>query len=195
MRLLRDAAIDKRLGLLMESLGTIIERAQQDYSLYLERFSFEDLLKNFDEKRLKFVGDLNQILGAIQTALIAVPIGFFLIAEKFKPATGWIGQNIILATGGLVFFALLFVLSLNQGKTLNAVKISLTDFETEQKKKVTDKTDRLEKLLKTTWDQFRRVNLLLWTVRILLLLFSAIVLAAFLWCSFPSWQQLMPYTK
>lgn len=195
MRFLRDATSENRLGLLMRNLKTLIERAQQDHSLYLERFSFEDLLKNFDEKRLKFVGDLNQVLAAIQTALIAVPIGFFLIAEKFKPTTGLLGQNIILATGGLVFFALLFVLSLNQGRTLNAVRLSLTDFETEQRKKITDKTDRLEKLLKTTWEQLRRVNLLLWIVRILLIIFSAIVALAFLWCSLPSWQRFMPYTK
>lgn len=194
LRLLRDVPKEKRLGVFMESIGNVFDRAQQDHSLYLERFSFEDLLKNFDEKRLKFVGDLNQILASIQTALIAVPIGFFLIAEKFKPASGWAGQNIVLAAGGIVFFALLFILSLNQGKTLNGIKLALTDFETEQTKKVTDKSERLRQLLATTWSQFRRVRCFLWIVRGLLLLFAAVVMAAFLWCSFPSWQHKIPYT-
>lgn len=72
LRLLRDLPKEKRLGFLMESLGSVFERAQQDHSLYLERFSFEDLLKNFDEKRLKFVGDLNQIVASIQSALISL---------------------------------------------------------------------------------------------------------------------------
>jgi hypothetical protein len=193
LRLLRDLPKEKRLGVLMESLGNVFERAQQDHSLYLERFSFEDLLKNFDEKRLKFVSDLNQILASIQTALIAVPIGFFLVAEKFKPTNGWIGQNIVLTAGGLVFFALLFVLSLNQGKTLHGIKLALIDFETEQKKKVTDKSERLQRLLATTWSQFNRVRVFLWVVRFLLLLFSAVVVAAFLWCSIPAWQQFLPY--
>lgn len=178
----------------MESLGNVFERAQQGHSLYLERFSFEDLLKSFDEKRLKFVGDLNQVLASIQTALIAVPIGFFLIAEKFKATSGWTGQNIVLAAGGLLFFALLLVLSLNQGKTLQGIKLALTDFETEQKKKVTDKSERLQKLLATTWSQYGRVRCLLWVVRFLLLLFSAIIVAALLWCSIPAWQQFLPYT-
>jgi hypothetical protein len=178
----------------MENIGNVFDRAQQDHSLYLERFSFEDLLKNFDEKRLKFVGDLNQILASIQTALIAVPIGFFLIAEKFKPTNGWIGQNIVLASGGFVFFALLFVLSLNQGKTLQGIKLALADFETEQKKKVTDKSERLQKLLAVTWSQFNRVKVFLWVIRFFLVLFSVVVVAAFLWCSIPAWQGFLPYT-
>jgi hypothetical protein len=193
IRVLRDIPKEKRLGFLFENLANVFERCQQDYSLYLERFSFEDLLKNFDEKRLKFVGDLNQVLSAVQTALIAVPIGFFLIAEKFKPADGLIGQNVILATGGLVFFALLFVLSLNQGKTLQGVKLALTAFEAEQKKKITDKSSQLQELLTSTWSQYNRVRLLLWLVRGLLLVFSIIVGAAILWCSIPSWQQRFPY--
>jgi len=194
LRLLRDLPKERRLGVLMENLANVFDRAQQDHSLYLERFSFEDLLKNFDEKRLNFVNDLNQILASIQTALIAVPIGFFLIAEKFKPAGGWIGQNIVLAAGGLVFFALLIVLSLNQGKTLNGVKLALADFQTEQQKKVTDNSERLKKLLASTWSQYERIRCLLWIVRLLLLLFSTIIVAALLWCSIPAWQQFLPYT-
>jgi hypothetical protein len=178
----------------MESLGNVFDRAQQDHSLYLERFSFEDLLKNFDEKRLKFVSDLNQILASIQTALIAVPIGFFLIAEKFKPTYGWAGQNVVLAAGGLAFFALVFVLSLNQGKTLQGIKLALTDFETEQKKKVTEKSERLQNLLASTWGQYGQVRCLLRVVRVLLVLFSAVIVAALLWCSIPAWQAFLPYT-
>jgi len=193
LRLLRDVPKEGRLGILMEHLGNIFDHAQQDYSLYLERFSFEDLLKTFDEKRLKFVVDLNQILGSIQTALIAVPIGFFLIAEKFKPANGFLGQNVILASGGLVFFALLIILSLNQGKSLQGIKLALVDFEAEQRKKITDQSGRLQSLLASTWSQYRRTRFLLWTIRFLLFLFSVVIVVAFAWCSIPGWQQTLPY--
>lgn len=194
MRLLRDAPKDKPLGVLLENLSNVFERSQQDYSLYLERFSFEDVLKTFDEKRLKFVGDLNQVLSSIQTALIAVPIAFFLVAEKFKAASGWLGQNIVLAAGGVVFFALLFILSLNQGKTLQGVKLALDDFEAEQNKKITEASPRLTNLLDTTKSQHTRVEWLLAIVRILLFLFSLVIVAALLWCSIPALQNLLPYT-
>jgi len=194
LRLLRDWPKEKRLGILWENIGNVFDRAQQDHSLYLERFSFEDLIKNFDEKRLRFVDDLNQILASIQTALIAVPIGFFLIAEKFKTANGWTGQNIVLAAGGIVFFALLLVLTLNQGKTLQGIKYALNDFETEQKKRVTDKSERLQSLLTITWQQYRRVRCLLWIVRCLLVLFSAVIVMALLWCTLPAWQRFVPYS-
>lgn len=193
IRALRDISKERRLGFFFENLANIFDRSQQDYSLYLERFSFEDVLKNFDEKRLKFVGDLNQIISSIQTTLIAVPLGFFLIAEKFKPTSGWAGQNVILAVGGLVFFALVFILSLNQGKTLEGVKLALTAFEVEQKKKVTDTSVLLKELLTSIWSQYRRVVLLLWAVRILLIVFSMVLVAALLWCSVASWQQRFPY--
>jgi len=195
LRFLRDVLKERRLGVLLENLGSVFEQAAQDYSLYLERFSFEDLLKNFDEKRLKFVGDLNHILASIQTSLIAVPIGFFLVAEKFRPTSGFMGQNIVLAAGGLLFFGLLFVLSLNQGATLNGVKLALLEFEAEQKKKVTEKSERLQSLLQTTWSQFHRVRWFLWIVRALLLLFVALIFAAFLWTSNARWQALLPYLK
>jgi hypothetical protein len=193
IRALRDIPKEKRLGFFFENLASVFDRSQQDYSLYLERFSFEDLLKNFDEKRLKFVGDLNQIISSIQTTLIAVPLGFFLIAEKLKPTNGWAGQNIVLAAGGLVFFALVFILSLNQGKTLEGVKLALGAFEAEQKKKVTDTSILLQELLASTWSQYKRVVLLLSAVRILLIVFSMILIAALLWCSVASWQQRFPY--
>ena len=193
LRLLRNVPTSERLGVLMERLESVLERATQDHSLYLERFSFEDLLKNFDEKRLKFVSDLNQFLASIQTALIAVPIGFFLVAEKFKAASGLRGQNIVLAAGGLVFFALLLILSLNQGKTLLGIKLALAEFETEQKKRWTEKSERLRDLLDETWGHYRRVRLLLWLVRVLLLLFAGVVVTAFLWCSSPAWQRCLPY--
>ena len=194
VRLLRDLPQEKRLGILMEHLANVFDRAQQDYTLYLERFSFEDLLKNFDEKRLNFVGDLNQILASIQAALVGVPIGFFLIAEAFKPVGVWIGQNIVLAVGGLVFFALIFVLAWNQRKTLQGIKLALNDFEAEQKNKVTEKSERLKALLASTWSQYRSVRRLLYVVQALLLLFSGIMVAAFLWCSIPAWQKFFPYT-
>jgi hypothetical protein len=193
VRLLRDSAKDRRLGLLIQNLSNTLDRAERDYSLYLERFSFEDLIRNFDDKRLKFVGDLNQILASIQTSLIAVPIGFFLIAEKFRPTNGWLGQNIILMTAGVLFFVLLFVLSLNQGKTLQGIRLALIDFVAEQRKKVTEKTERLERLISNTWSQYNRVRLFLWTVQALLLLFGVLVVVTGLWCSLPAWQRSLPY--
>jgi hypothetical protein len=138
IRALRDIHAELRLGFMFENLSNVFDRTRQDYSLYLERFSFEDLLKNFDEKRLELVNDPNQVLGSIQTALIAVPIGFFLVAEKIKPADQWIGQNILLASGGVGFFALIFVFSLNQEKTLDALEGSTLRLEAEQKHKVTE---------------------------------------------------------
>jgi hypothetical protein len=192
-RTLREVAAEKRLGFLFEHLKNVFDRTQEDYSLYLERFSFEDLLKNFDEKRLKFVGDLNQVLASIQTSLIAVPIGFFLVAEKFEPASGLTGKNLVLAIGGLVFVGLVFLLAVNQSKTLSGVKSAIDTFEDEQQKKVTDASTRLKNLLADTRSQYARVRLLLIAVRVLLVLFAFIVIAALVLCSVPSLQQHLPY--
>jgi hypothetical protein len=194
-RTLRDVSSEKRLGFLFEQLKNVFDRTQEDYSLYLERFSFEDLLKNFDEKRLKFVGDLNQVLASIQTSLIAVPIGFFLVAEKFEPASGLTGKNLVLAVGGLIFVGLVFLLAANQGKTLLGVKTAIDTFEDEQKKKITEASARLGNLLADTRGQYARVRLLLIAVRILLVLFATILLAALILCSAPSLQRYLPYVS
>ena len=193
VRLLRDVPEPSRLGLLLANLANVLERAQQDYALYLERFSFEDLLKTFDEKRLKFVEDLNQVLASIQMALIGVPLGYFLIAQQFKPCAGLVGQNFILAVGGLLFFGLLFVLSLNQGKTLAEIGAVIDDFEREQARKHTDKSARLTALVASVRSQYRRVNCLLIMVRCLLVAFAGVVLAATVWCSVPALQNRFLY--
>ena len=193
VRLLRDAPEPSRLGLLLANLANVLERAQQDYALYLERFSFEDLLKTFDEKRLKFVADLNQVLASIQMALIGVPLGYFLVAQQFKPSAGLVGQNLILALGGLLFFGLLFVLSLNQGKTLGEIGRAIDEFEREEASKHTDKSARLAELVASVRSQYKRVGCLLVVVQWILVAFAGIVLAAVVWCSVPPLQDRFPY--
>jgi hypothetical protein len=193
VRLLRDVATENRLSFFFSSIPQVFESTEQDYSLYLERFSFEDLLRTFDEKRLKFVGDLNQVLAGVQTALIAVPVAFFLIAEKFKPANGIVGQNAVLSIGGIVFCALLMVLSFNQGGTLEEIRKALSDFESEQLQRQTERSGRLRALLKGTWAHYRRVRLLLWIVRLLLFAFALVMALALAWCSLSEMQKRWPY--
>lgn len=194
-RALREVLPEHRLGVLFEQLKNVFARTQEDYSLYLERYSLEDVLKNFDEKRLKFVGDLNQILASIQTSLVAVPIGFFLVAEKFEPTSQLIGKNLVLTAGGLVFVLLVFVLSRNQRKTLEGVKSAIDGFESEQRNKVTEKSARLTNLLTDVRSQFNRVQNLLNTVQVLLVVFALIVVMALLLCSIPFLQELVPYSS
>lgn len=192
VRLTRDAPSVKRLGVLLENIPNILDRAQRDYSLYLERFSFEDLLKNFDENRLKFVNDLHQVVSSIQTSLIAVPIAFFLVAEKFQPAATLTAKNAILAFGGIIFFGLLLVLSFNQGRTLNSIRLALLAFEAEQTKRQTERFENLKSLLDATWEHYNRVWWFLWTVRVLLIAFAAVVTFAAAWSASPGLRQIIP---
>jgi hypothetical protein len=192
-RLLRDEPVDARLGRLFVNLGQVLKRTEQDHSLYLERFSFEDLLKTFDETRLKFVSDLNQVLAGLQTATVAVPVAFFLVAEKFKPSNGFVGQNVVLGVGGIVFCVLLFVFSLNQGLTLEAIRKAVSDFEVEQLRKQSERSGRLKTLLEGTWSHYRKVRRLLWTVRVLLVCFALVIAGTLAWCSLPILQKQWPY--
>ena len=192
-RLLRDEPVETRLAYLLANLAAVFKRAEQDHSLYLERFSFEDLLKTFDEKRLKFIGDLNSVLAGLQTATVAVPVAFFLVAEKFKPADGLVGQNVILAVGGTVFCILLFAFSLNQGLTLEEIRKAVSDFEAEQLRKQSERSGRLRALLEGTWAHYQKVRRLLWTVRVLLVCFVLVIVGTLAWCSLPNFQRQWPY--
>lgn len=192
-RLLADVLADDRLGCFFTNMDQVFTRTEQDHSLYLERFSFEDLLKTFDEKRLKFVADLNLVLAGLQTATVAVPVAFFLVAEKFKPADGLVGLNAILGVGGVIFCALLFVFSLNQGLTLEEIRNALSDFEVAQLRKQSERSGRLKALLKGTWSHYRKVRGLLWTVRVLLICFAVVIAGTLVWCSLPNLQKRWPF--
>lgn len=179
VRRFADTHVEGRLGALLSNLKSVLDRAMEDYALYLDRYSFEDLLKSFEAKRLEFIGNLNQVLGNVQTALIAVPIGFFLLVEKLDPTAGWGFTNVVLLLGGLCFFALVFALTLNQRKTLDAIEQAFTDFEQDQAGKKTVKQERLERTMKLTKAHHSRVKRLLVAVQVILVVFAVLLGAGF----------------
>jgi hypothetical protein len=193
IRVIQDTVKDARLSVIFTQLGNIIERANQDFSLYLERYSFEDALKGFDEKRLKFIADLNQVLTSVQAALLAVPVGFFLIAEKIKQSPGWIGQNVIIGAGGVIFCGILLVLLRNQGRTLKEVQTAIDEFGIAQKAKNTPNAIQIEEMVKNARKHSGRIRFLLRVVTGLVILFAGVIVAAVVWASIPAIQKVIPY--
>jgi hypothetical protein len=195
IRVIRDTVKDARLSVMFTQLGNIIERANQDFSLYLERYSFEDALKGFDEKRLKFIADLNQVLASVQAALLAVPVGFFLVAEKIKQSAGWNGQNVIIGAGGIIFCGILLVLLRNQGRTLKEVQTGIDDFGTAQKAKNTPNALQIGTMVQNAKKHSRRILLFLRVVTGLVILFAVVIVVAVIWASKPEIQKLIPYSQ
>lgn len=195
IRAVQDASKDDRLSTLFKQIGNVMERTKQDFSLYLERYSFEDALKAFDDKRLKFIADLSQVLASVQTALLAVPVGFFLIAEKIKQTSGWTGQNVIIGTGGVIFCGILLVLLRNQGRTLREVRAAIDDFGAAQKAKNTPNALQIEVMVRNAKKHSSRILLLLWVVTGLVILFTVVIVAAVVWASKPEIQKLLPYAS
>lgn len=195
IRVIQDTVQDARLSVMFTQLGNIIERANQDFSLYLERYSFEDALKGFDEKRLKFIADLNQVLASVQAALLAVPVGFFLVAEKIKQSPGWNGQNVIIGAGGVIFCGILLVLLRNQGRTLKEVQKAIDEFGTAQKAKNTPNALQIEGMVQTARKHSGRIRFLLRVVTGFVILFAGVIVAAVVWASKPEIQKVIPYAS
>ena len=193
IRAIQDSSIDLRLSVLFEQLGNVFERASKDFSLYLERYSFEDALKAFDEKRLKFIADSNHVLASIQGALLAVPVGFFLIAEKIKQTDQWVGQNIVIGSGGVIFCGILLILLGNQGKTLKEVSSAIDDFGKAQKAKQTPNAPQIEKMVENAKQHSNRIRCFLRIITVLVVLFAVVIIAAVIWASNPKLQKLIPY--
>ena len=121
---------EDRFKLFLRNFETIYDSYKRDYQLWIGN-SFGELEKSFEEKRLKFIADLDGILAGIQASLLAVPIAAILLGDKYDLANPL--RDFLLAAGILAVSIIAFRLLQNQEATLDATRKAIDatkeDFE------------------------------------------------------------------
>ena len=130
---LRMHAEEDRFGYFLKNLSTIYDGYRRDFELWLGN-TFADIKKSFEDKRLKFVSDLNGILASVQASILALPIAAIIVGDKYDITNPL--KNSLLASA---VFGVSFVASRvldNQEHTLDATKKSIdavkADYEKQQ---------------------------------------------------------------
>ncbi|MFO1022736.1 MAG: hypothetical protein U0903_18870 [Planctomycetales bacterium] len=148
---------ETRFVMLLRNLSSVYDAYNRDYELWVGN-SFGELEKTFEEKRLKFIVDLNGILGGIQSSILAVPIATLLMADKFDLAKP--GRNTFLSASVLIVGAIALKLLDNQQNTLEATSHAIeavrNDFEKKQNTRKDELRSRLGAVLRQE-DKVRRL--------------------------------------
>lgn len=149
------------------------------YHLAFRRFSEEanTVIERYEEKRAGMISALNGVLGNIQTSLIGIPLAGLLALKEMKPSEGLTFFNIVIAAASVIVAVLLFLLSVSQGKTLEAI-----DNQYQQLKKEIDDsgggTTKIGTALQSMASHQQLVRKLLILVRAVIVIFAFVALGA-----------------
>jgi hypothetical protein len=123
----------KRFSAFLAQFSTINESYRRDFLLWIGQ-TFGELEKSFEEKRLKFIAELNGILASIQTSILAVPLAVLLVSDKYDFNNPL--KNFLLAFTVLIIALIADRLIMNQRHTLTSVTEAIAavenDFENKQ---------------------------------------------------------------
>jgi hypothetical protein len=162
---LKSHAPEQRFGMFLNNFETIYDSYVRDYQLWVGN-SFGELEKTFEEKRLKFVGDLNGILASVQTSILAVPVATILLGDKYDFANPL--KNFLLATAVVLLGRVSHKLLENQEHTLDATRAAIDATKQDFEKKHTRRKAEFETRLANLDQQEQRVRSLLGSMRSLI---------------------------
>ncbi|NBR87088.1 MAG: hypothetical protein EB141_02090 [Verrucomicrobia bacterium] len=151
-----------RFELFLRNFETIFESYTRDYQLWVGN-TFGELEKSFEEKRLKFVADLNGILAGVQASILAVPIATILLGDKYDLANPL--KNFLLAVAVLLLGVIALKLLENQSHTLDATRKAIDATKSDFEQKHTRRKEEFETRLKNLDEQEGRVRILLKSMR------------------------------
>lgn len=172
--------IERRFAHLISHFSECIFRFKLAFRCFADEAN--DAIKRYEDSRAGMISALNGVLGNIQTALIGVPLAGLLALKEMKPASGMTYENGIITCAVLIVGALLLLLSISQGKALDAIRIQREQLEREVGG-LGGKNQKIDELLTPMTKHHSVVKTLLYIVRAIIGIFMLIAMFAFLYRS------------
>lgn len=152
---LKNIDADKRFAVLLKNLVNVIERYQENYRVYVNKFSFEAVREEVEEKRMEYTVKLNQVITDIQNKLLAVPFALVLAVGKLNKTKDVTLNDISILLGISVFSALMWLMINNQHHTLDAIKVEIDYVRSTFKRKHNDIFGSFESVFKTLEKRYK----------------------------------------
>lgn len=113
-----------RLEHLLTNFGEFSKRLNENYQLFVSEFSFDDVRKEYEEKKRDYFSKLNDVFSSVQVKMLGIPISLALASLKMSAivddVTFW--TNLFLALSIIIYTVMMFMLIKNQKHTLSALK-------------------------------------------------------------------------
>lgn len=184
---LQNAPIQERFQVLLSKLDLLWQKFYADYQLYISEFSFENEKEKLEERKRDYIVSLNNVISGVQNQILAVPISLVLIGGQMKLIGPEIGTsqnlskllaNTSILVGAIVFAALMFILTGNQRRTLEALKQEYTSRQKRYKQDLPQLLQDLQKAFSDVDERRSQVEKLLFFVNVVIivgLLFSGVM--------------------
>ena len=181
--LLINVSKKDRLQYLLNNFGDFSKRLNENYQLFVSEFSFDDVRKEYEEKKRDYLTKLNEVFSSAQTKMLGIPIALALASLKLSAIvdniTFW--TNFFLALSITIYSVMMFMLITNQKHTLNALK---NEYESQMARLKHQYADQYEQVKEILTDLNLRYdhqnNCLSWFYAMTAALFI-LVLALFFW--------------
>ncbi|WP_291329958.1 hypothetical protein [Desulfovibrio sp. UCD-KL4C] len=145
----REPNKDLRFSYLLRNYTSWKETYENNFKLYLEKFTFESLRSEIEENKIKLADKLNSIISDLHKSIIALPLGFIFGATKLSLESEHI-VNDILILGSITLFCLFqFIALANHRRILEFVSSEIT----RQKRKLITEHSSLAEELSTPYEK------------------------------------------
>ncbi|MAT43863.1 MAG: hypothetical protein CL609_16130 [Anaerolineaceae bacterium] len=167
----------------IKHFDTIVAQAEDDFSIYLRKFSFEAFNKNFRKEQIEYFSSLRDILSKIQTNIVSIPVSISITVAavfevKDKP------ELALLIVVGYIFYSLLSAYLLrNYEIDIDEIKDRLDQEAEIIRENVVSNKDKINHAINKIYKKIKRAKITAKIIQFLLVILTLLVL-------FISWWQL-----
>ncbi|MCC4790462.1 hypothetical protein AB6E39_21990 [Vibrio splendidus] len=136
---------NERFIYLITHFGEFSTRLNENYHLFVSEFSFDDVRKEYEEKKRDYIGKLNDVYSSVIVKMLGIPIALALIANKISATVDassfWINLFLLFAVS--IYCFMMAMLIANQKHTLEAIHSEYNSHMSRLKHQYPDEYDRI----------------------------------------------------
>lgn len=119
---------NNKLSKFINQFGEFSKRFIENYNLFVSEFSFDEVRKEYEEKKRDYFIKLDEIFSSVQSKMLGIPISLALASFKLSSIVDeksfW--SNLFLSISIIVYSAMMIMLIRNQKHSLEALKSEFT---------------------------------------------------------------------
>lgn len=137
---------ENQLSYLIRNFGEFSKRFIENYNLFVSEFSFDEVRKEYEEKKRDYFIKLDEIFSSVQSKMLGIPISLALASFKLSSIVDersfW--ANLFLSVAITVYSAMMIMLIKNQKHSLKAIKSEFTSQMNRLKHQYSEQYEQIE---------------------------------------------------
>lgn len=144
--LLLNIPKSERLRYLLCNFGEFSRRLNENYQLFVSEFSFDDVRKEYEEKKREYFIKLNDVFSSVQTQMLGIPISIAISSVRMTAVLDKVSffGDLLLSISIIIYSVMMFVFIKNQKHSLKAIK---NDYESQMARLKHHYADQYEKII------------------------------------------------